>query len=599
MKSIPHGAAVVVIDKKSFDIGQEIASFLPAAEVHELYGKTKNNSVKFSDTIIHLQHLFREGHPIIGIFATGILVRALGPLLGSKFKDPPILSVANDGSVVVPVLGGHRGANLMSRYIAKKLGGVAAVTNASETILGFALDAPPAGWVVEGIEKAKEITAAILDDVPVKLNINAGKATWLKNANIPIAETADLEILVTDRENIPRDSFCLRPPVLSLGVGCVRNCKPDELISLATKTIADAGLSKLSIGCVVSVDIKSNEAAVHRLAEYLAVPARFFPVDTLELETPRLKNPSKEVYSEIGCHGVAEAAALAAVGLAGELLVSKKKSQNATCAIGRSPGEIDPEKIGKPRGRLAIVGVGPGKKEWRTMEAISELRECSEIIGYGLYIDLIGDLAREKNHHSFELTQEEDRARFALDLAIKGKNVALVSSGDAGIYAMAALVFELLESENRPDWDRLDIVVIPGVSALQAAAAKIGAPIGHDFCTISLSDLLTPWGVIENRIQSAAKGDFVIAFYNPVSKKRRFQMSRALNILLKYRASSTPVVLAQNLGRKEEKITVKTLGEISINEINMLTIVLIGSSNSRFFQQGISDRVYTPRGYRV
>ena len=308
-------------------------------------------------------------------------------------------------------------------------------------------------------------------------------------------------------------------------------------------------------------------------------------------------NPSDVVFAEVGCHGVSEGAALVVAGKDGALIVDKKKSRRATCAIARAPGAIDPETVGKARGRLIVVGIGPGQHGWRTPEATAALQGATDVVGYGLYLDLIEDIIVGKSLHSSALGAEEDRARQALDLAAAGAQVALVSSGDAGIYALATLVFELLDRENRGDWNRVEVSVSPGISAMQAAAARIGAPLGHDFCAISLSDLLTPLDDIRRRLEAAAAGDFVVALYNPVSKRRKKQLVMARDILLSARPPQTPVVLARNLGRDGETITVIALADLDPEMVDMLTLVLIGSSNTRVLDSTNGPRVYTPRGY--
>ena len=275
--------------------------------------------------------------------------------------------------------------------------------------------------------------------------------------------------------------------------------------------------------------------------------------------------------------------------------VPKLKSANATCAIAAAPEPIT-EVRGRSRGRVSLVGIGPGQAAWRTPEASRLIAEADDLVGYGLYIDLLGPLAAGKPRHDFPLGGEEARCRFALGLAGEGRDVALVCSGDAGIYAMGALVFELLDrGEGLSDAARrTEVISAPGVSALQAAAARAGAPLGHDFCAISLSDLLTPRADILRRIEAASTGDFVIAFYNPVSKKRRTLLAEARAILLGSRPPETPVLLASNLGRPDEALRLRTLGTLEVDEVDMLTVVLVGSSQSRVTAGG---RFYTPRGY--
>ena len=300
------------------------------------------------------------------------------------------------------------------------------------------------------------------------------------------------------------------------------------------------------------------------------------------------------MFRAVGCHGVAEGAALAAVGASGELVVSKRKSVRTTCAVARSPEPIDPSRVGRPRGRLLIAGIGPGGDGWMTAECREAVAAATDLVGYGRYLDLLGDRTRGKTLHEFRLGEEAARARLALDLAARGRTVALVSSGDPGIYAMASLVFELIDTEERAEWRRPEIAVCPGVSALQAAAARAGAPLGNDFCAVSLSDLLTPWTAIERRVRAAAAGDFVVAFYNPVSRRRNWQLAEACRILLEVRPPATPAVVARNLGRPEETVRISALGELRASEVDMLTVIIVGSSETRT----AGDRwVYTPRGY--
>jgi cobalt-precorrin 5A hydrolase/precorrin-3B C17-methyltransferase len=228
--------------------------------------------------------------------------------------------------------------------------------------------------------------------------------------------------------------------------------------------------------------------------------------------------------------------------------------------------------------------------------------DAEELVGYGLYIDLLGPLAAGKDRSDFPLGGEEDRCRYALEQAGLGKSVALVCSGDAGIYAMGALVFELLDRSEAElgvsdAARRVEVVSSPGVSALQGAAARAGAPLGHDFCAISLSDLLTPREDIVKRLHAAAEGDFVIAFYNPVSMRRRTLLAEARDILLQHRPADTPVMLASSLGRPEEHVRYRRLDELEVDEVDMLTVVLVGSSHSRLAQLGEGPRMFTPRGY--
>lgn len=582
--------AIVILSPHSLPLARRLRAALPGSEIHGLAGRVAEAETSFSDTMAHLRSLFAAGRPILGLCAAGILIRAVAPLLDDKQAEPPVLAVTE--SAVVPLLGGHHGANALARRIAALLGSIAAITTAGEGAFGIALDEPPTGWSVANPAAAKPIAAALLAGEPVALDVSAGDAAWL--GAVPFQESAALTVRVTDRTVVPGNDLVLHPPVLAVGVGCERGASPEELAGLVCDTLAAHGLAEGSVGCIVSVDVKADEAAVHAVAGRLGVPARFFPAATLEAEAPRLITPSEVVFREIGCHGVAEGAALAAVGPAGRLVVAKVKSARCTCAIARAEGTLNAATIGRARGRLTVVGIGPGAEDWRTPEATRAIAEAEDLVGYALYLDLLGEAAAGKDRHHSALGAEEDRVRMALNLAAEGRRVALVCSGDPGIYALATLVFEVMERDPRPDWDRLEVVVVPGLSAMQAAAARIGAPLNHDFCAISLSDLLTPWPMIERRLKAAAEADFVVAFYNPVSQRRRDQLVKARDILLTGRPAATPVVLARNLGRPGETVEVTSLGALEVDQVDMLTLVLVGSSDSRITRTG---RVFTPRGY--
>jgi cobalt-precorrin 5A hydrolase/precorrin-3B C17-methyltransferase len=336
---------------------------------------------------------------------------------------------------------------------------------------------------------------------------------------------------------------------------------------------------------------------VQALADALGAPLRLFTAAELEAQAERLAHPSDVVFAATGCHGVAEGAALAAAGPAGALVVAKTKSEHATCALARAPAPIDPDRVGRALGRLAIIGLGPGPACWRTPEARTLLDDAQDWVGYRGYLDLLGR-PHGKALHGFALGEEAMRAQKALNLAAAGRRVALVSSGDAGIYAMASLVFELVERCDRPAWQQIRITVSPGISALQAAAARAGAPLGHDFCAISLSDLLTPWPVIKRRLEAAAAGDFVTVLYNPASPRRREGLERALAILGAARPPDTPVIHARNLGRSAESVELCRLEAFDPAPVDMLSLVVVGACQTRLVEgRGRKAFVYTPRGY--
>ncbi|MCH7710893.1 MAG: precorrin-3B C(17)-methyltransferase, partial [Proteobacteria bacterium] len=583
-------AALIALTEGGVELALRIKSALPGATIHGLSIRTDGADVPFGDLAPHLQALFAERVPIIGICAAGILIRCLAGVISDKRQEASVLAVAEDASAVVPLLGGHRGANGLAHDIARCLGISPAITTAGDVRLGLALDDPPKGWRAANAQAAKAVTAALLAGEPVRLEIEAGDGAWLLNSGARFAEAADHAIVLTERDLGEAEgdgkTLVLNPATLALGVGCVRGAEPGELIALARETLASANLAPGAVACVVSIDLKADEAAVHAVAEDLGVPARFFTSKRLERETPRLLNPSLAVYRETGCHGVAEGAALAAAGVEAELIVAKRKTANATCAIARADRAIDAEETGQARGRLHIVGIGPGDPALLTGEARGVLAAAEEVVGYTLYLDLLGPTIAAKRRHAFPIGAEAERARSALDLAAEGRVVALVSSGDAGIYALASLVFELLDAEERADWNRVAISIAPGISAMQAAAAAAGAPLGHDFCAISLSDLLTPWADIERRLGAAGEGDFVVALYNPASARRRHQIIAARDILLRSRDPETPVLIARNLARKGEEVRIIPLADLGPDDADMTTLVIIGNSRTRLITRG-------------
>lgn len=593
-------AVVIVLGPSGLDTARAAAAALAGAEIHAAFD-TPHAVQRIDDLKTHLRALYTAGRPVVGICAAGILVRLLAPVLGDKRAEPPVLAVAEDGSAVVPLLGGHRGANDLAASLAATLDCTPAITTASDLRFGVALDAPPDGWRLANSNDFKDFMATLLTGARVHLE---GFAPWLGDGTLPFADDGALAIRVSDdRDGGDTSRLVYNPQHLAVGIGCERNAEPEEVVALVARTLEEAGLAEGAVAGIFSIDLKMDEAAVHAAAAALDVSTRFFDAARLEAETPRLENPSDAVFREVGCHGVAEGAALAAAGPDAVLVVPKRKSRRATCAIARAPAPIDISPInipmaGRPRGRLTVVGIGPGDPRFRTPDADQAIREASDIVGYSLYLDLLGPMTAGKTCHNFALGEEEARVRAALDLAVEGRTVALVSSGDAGIYAMGALVFELLDRSERADWRRISIASAPGISALQSAAARIGAPLGHDFCAISLSNLMTPWTVIERRVRAAAEGDFVIAFYNPVSRRRVTQLGEARDILLSHRPAETPVVLARNLGRPGESVEVLSLKDLSAERVDMLTLVLVGSSETRRVHKGDGGVwVYTPRGY--
>jgi len=606
---------VIYFSQSGEKLAQKIATYLGAKP----YLSPDKNLV---------QKRFQQGVPIIGICASGILVRFLAPIIDDKKIEPPVISISNDGKNIVPLLGGHHGANNLAEDLASFLDGNAAITTASNAQFGFALDEPPRGYVLADIDLAKNAMAAILSGEKI---IFDGEAGWLKEAGYEVLENGftlrqaqgeaqgegevqgegeaqaqgevqgegeEIIKIVVSEKIAEKNTLTYHPKTLFVGVGCERYLPMNELIDLVEKTLANNQLSKHSIAAIVSIDVKADEKAINELAAYYNVPLRLFSANELAAEEARLPNISEIVRQEVGTPSVAEAAAIKA----GELIIPKQKSKRATCAIGKANAPIMVEEYGRARGILHIVGIGPGEEVQRTASCVKALENSSDWVGYGFYLDLIADLNFGQEQHCFMLGDEEKRVRYALELAASGKTVSLVCSGDGQIYAMAALVFELLDATGEraisDNAKRVEIKSHPGISALQMASSRVGALLGHDFCAISLSDLLTPKAVIIERLEAAASADFVVAFYNPRSKTRTDLLDRAKEIFIKNRPADTPVIIARSLGRKEEKVQVVTLADFDVEQVDMMSIVLFGASCSKSFLRGNGEMVaFTPRGY--
>ncbi|MDP1701769.1 MAG: precorrin-3B C(17)-methyltransferase [Aestuariivirga sp.] len=556
--------------------------------------------VSYAKATAHLAQLFQQGQTIIGLCASGILIRAVAPHLTDKRTEPPVIAVAEDGSSIVPLLGGHHGANDLAKKIAVITKGHAAITTASEVRFGFALDDVLPGYTLANPQDVKSFTTALLAGEALSIFRHPGESrdpelpfrcNDIKQLNLAPWVPAFAGMTVEVSERLVRGNkrkLVYHPHTLTIGIGCERGTSREEVVTLIKSTLKENNLAIQSVAGYASIDLKEDEPAISSLYN-----VAYFTAEELNTFTPKLKTPSDYVMSEVGTPGVAEAAALAAAGPDAELIVPKTKSKRATVAIARAPSPIAAIH-GRLRGNIAVVGIGPGSKWTRSQAAVHELFMATDWVGYDLYLDLIADLKRDQTEHRFPLGGEEDRVRHAIELAKQGKQVALVCSGDAGIYAMAALVYEIIDLEP----NRISVEVIPGISAFQAAAAKAGAMIGHDFCCISLSDLLTPWEAIEKRVKAAAEGDFVISFYNPRSLKRRDQLERAFAILKAHRPPDTPVIIASNLGRAEENVRIVTFADFNPDDVDMLTLVMVGSSLSKSFARGDGKTyAYTPRGY--
>ncbi len=530
-----------------------------------------------------VRRAFAECEQLVCFLATGAVVRLIAPLLDDKMSDPGVVCVDEGGRFAVSLVGGHGGgANELARAVGEVLGAEPVVTTATDAVGLPGLDT--LGMPVEGA--VAQVSRALLDGEPVGLRT---EVSW-PLPPLPVAAAdgdeggggdGDWSIRLTDRLVEPAErEVVLRPPSLVAGVGASKGAPADEVLGLVESALRDAALSPASLAELATVDAKADEPGIVEAAERLGVPVVTYSAE--ELSGVDVPNPSDAPLTAVGTPSVAEAAALVR---GGELLVPKRKSERAdgrpamaTCAVVRRPG----------RGRLAVVGLGPGARDLLTPRAKAELRRASVLVGLDQYVDQIRDLLRPGTRIlESGLGAEEERARTAVAEARKGHAVALIGSGDAGVYAMASPA--LAEAS-----EDIDVVGVPGVTAALAAAAILGAPLGHDHVSISLSDLHTPWEVIERRVRAAAEADIVVTFYNPRSRGRDWQLPKALAILAGHREPTTPVGVVRNASRPDESARVTTLAALDPATVDMMTVVTVGNTATR----NIAGRMVTPRGYR-
>ena len=522
--------------------------------------------------------------------AAAIAVRAIAGLLTDKESDPAVVSVDESGRYAIVLCGGHRReANALARE-------VAACTGASPVIsTGTDLAGLPALDTLVGFEARGDVAAlgrAWLDGRPPAMRVDAVLEEWPIPASLRglarIARNADhnadhehTTITVTDSATQPAaGEVILAPESLVLGVGASTGASPDGLDRAVDNLLNSANLDVRCVGAVATLDAKTAEPAIVALAERLEVD--LVGLGAAALAAVEVPNPSERVRRAVGTPSVSEAAALLAGGPGAQLIAGKTVSAtgDSTVALARRRN---------PAGLLSVVGLGPGDPCMRTLQATAIVRHAEVVVGYKGYIDAASDLlSNSQLVVSYPIGAETERVRDALAYAGEGRSVALVCSGDPGVYALASLAFELAEGEGN-----LAIRVVPGVTAALSAAAILGAPLGHDHASISLSDLLTPWSQIERRIKAVAEGDFVVSFYNPRSARRSTQLPAAIEILSAHRSPSTPAAVVTDAGRPTETVTRTVLGELDPDGVAMFSLVVIGSTGTRW----IGDRMVTPRGY--
>jgi cobalt-precorrin 5A hydrolase / precorrin-3B C17-methyltransferase len=604
-----RGIAVVAVTRGGARLGAEIAASIEHAELHvaERWSADVDLGVSFSGPLsVRLASLFPRVEGLVIVLALGATVRLIAPLLSSKHDDPAVVVVDEAGRHAVSVVGGHgAGANALAERIADVVGASAVVTTASDVrgLPAVDLIGREHGWKIEASpETVTRLSAAVVNGETVGIYQDAGEGDvmsslpdhWLRAESLEeLADAGSPALVVSDRLlehrwEAYRDRWVLyRPPTLVLGVGCSLGATADELGELARETLAGSGLAWGSLAVIATIDRRLNEPGVLELATRAGLPLRGFSAEQLARRTD-MANPSADVALHVGTPGVCEPAALIA-SEGGELVVPKRKSSKATAAVARRRRPSAATR----RGTVTVVGLGPGAPELMTARARQALREADAIVGYGGYLDSIRTLVGQRRLRPYRLGQEAERARASIELARAGGRVALVSSGDAGVYGMAGLVFELLGDEIVGEAGSPAVEVVPGVTAATAAAALLGAPLMLDFAVISLSDLLVPWETIERRVVAAAEGDFVVVLYNPASARRTHQIREVQEIMLRRRPPSTLVGIVRDAYRPDQSVTIVELADLHRAPIDMRTVVVVGNSDT----VRVGGRMVTRRGY--
>lgn len=544
----------------------------------------------FADAV---RQAFRTGRPVVGLCAAGILIRLVAPLLTDKHAEPPVLVMTETGDFV-PLLGGHHGANRLARELAESAAGFALITTATDALLGAPVEDPAPGFRLQNPEHAGAFQKALAQSAGATIAI---RGDWPLRSTAPASTDPNSVLSLGTKGEPSEQSLVYVPTDLVLGVGCERGADAEALVKAVQQHLAAANLPLARIAGIASATLKQDEPALAALSQTLGgAPLRCFEASALA--TVAVPNPSAVVQAEIGTPSVSEAAALLGAGEGAALVLEKQTFGIGTVAVAQAQQPLTTFSAGQARGQLQLVGLGPGRDDWRLAGTDAVLRGADHLVGYTYYTDQVDPLPHQQVH-TFDLGEEERRCQFALDLAAQGQSVALICSGDAGVYAMGALVYELADRADDRAIKGVEIIANPGISAMFGAAARLGAPLGHDFCAISLSNLMTPWSVIERRLQGASVADFVVCFYNPVSRKRDWQLAAARDILLENRPAETPVVICRQIGRAEETFTHRTLGALDPAEVDMFCMVLVGSSITRRYQPVKNGPIslYTPRGY--
>lgn len=545
--------AIVILGPGALATARRLQAGLPGSQVHGLAGRVEGD-VSYDAFGDQLRDLYRQQRPLVVLCAAGIVIRTLAPLLDDKTAEPPVLAVAEDGSAVVPLLGGLAGANRLARQLGTLLGVAPAITTSGELRFGTCLLDPPTGYALADVDVAKHRVADLLAGEPVRIE---GEAPWLDEVPLARDPAARQRILVSPLASTDDHTLLIHPRAVLVAV------RADATATAVSELLASTGYAPGAVAVLLARAEDMATPALAELSQALDVPLRF-----VDAGTPDFAQATVD------------------------------RAQERGIALHLHPTPLDADRLGQRRGRLSVVGLGPGAAELMAPVVRRTLDQAQDVLGYATYVNMAGPLRPDQLAHASDNREELQRARHAFELAASGRRVVMVSSGDPGVFAMAAAVLEVLEGAADPRWAAVELEILPGITAAMASAALAGAPLGHDFCLISLSDNLKPWAVIEQRLRQAAAADLAMAFYNPISKARPHQLDRALDVLRSCRPATTPVILGRDVGRPGGGLEYTSLGALRSDRVDSRTLVILGSSHTRRFPRADGGEwVYTPRWY--
>jgi cobalt-precorrin 5A hydrolase/precorrin-3B C17-methyltransferase len=538
------------------------------------------------------------------VMACGIAVRKIAPLLRDKTTDPAVVVCDEQGQFAVSLVGGHiGGANRLSRRIADALGAAAVVTTATDAqgIPAFDEIAARQGWHIVNPPAIKIVNGALLQKQPIAFVGPAdaierfyGPDSCVRSFRPGEALPEGLAAVVALDADVSADTTAA--PVLRLlstplvvGIGCRRHTSAEEIAAAVDAVLAEYGLPFSRVSALASAAVKHDEAGLLAFAERRRLAVKLFQAD--ELAAVNVPTPSAMPARHVGTPSVAEAAAL--LGSGGRLLAPKQVLDKVTVSVAASPllpPPPSPLPPSPPGRRIYAVGIGSGSPDSLTSQARQALHASDVIVGYNVYVEQVASLTAGKRILASGMRQEVQRCREAIEKAAAGRTVAVVCSGDAGVYGMAGLLLELLAEGGHDD---VDLVVIPGVTSALGAAAALGAPLMNDFAVVSLSDLLTRRETIVERLRAVAASGVPCVLYNPRSRKRTTLLDEALRIFADAGGRDLACGFVRNAGRPDETMWIGRIGEFPAGRVDMFTTVILGGRETEI----LNGRLVTRRGY--